>query len=890
MFTQGIIRELAKRVAVVAIVAAFAGGCRIPAIDPTGERIFTGGTTTLASHDLAHCLPHHREAPVVQPPCAPPIEVVPVVVQPAPQPIVAVPQPAPLAVLPVSCGPPATCAPITMPQTPLPPPLQVKPACPEEQCEEKGPRLIVTPARIVAPVNSEVILAAGVCDGDGYYLMRQPLEWMLAQDGVGQVVAVGHESRYYTSYLLRHSPQKVATNYVRAHTSSISQTLDRGTKNPHDDVFLRRGQAWITVTSPTEGTSHVVVWAPKEHNWERRKATATILWVDALWQFPPPAAGRAGQKQVLTTVLTRSSGDPISGWIVRYEVLEGPEAAFAAGRNSPGGRVAEVQTDGAGRATVELSPRSTEPGITTIGIQIIRPARAGEPQLVVGQGVTHVSWSVPGLQVTAVGSSSVAADGAINYRVEVTNRGDLPTRGVTLSFTPPTGVSLLNSTPAAQTFGQRCEWRLGDIPARMTVPIEVNCRASVAADVRSCFRARSSDGLDAEGCATTRVFANNLSVKMTGPEAVEVGREARYLVEVTNTGPTTLTNVTASDTFDPGLSHAQGERSPIIRTLAAPLAPGQTDRFAVTFIVREPGRHCHRMDVSADGGHRASARACVTGTQSAAPTVIPPRLSVKVTGPRTERVGEIAEYIVTVTNSGTAATANVTINVQYGVNLELTEASRGHIDDPRRLTTEWRGVQIAGGETITRQLNCRCLNIDDQASVRATISAAGITPQSAETRTTILAGSAPPRGIERPMPPRGQDAPAQPPAADVPGSLKATIAETADPIQVGRSTTYVITLTNDRAVSDQDVAITLQLSEGLKVTGAKGPTGIASSSPDSRVVELTPLRELRAGEQAVYRIEVTGTRAGKQRGKVTAKSTRTPAGTSVETETTVNMP
>jgi uncharacterized repeat protein (TIGR01451 family) len=108
-----------------------------------------------------------------------------------------------------------------------------------------------------------------------------------------------------------------------------------------------------------------------------------------------------------------------------------------------------------------------------------------------------------------------------------------------------------------------------------------------------------------------------LEVKMTGPDAVEVGREARFFVDVTNTGQSALTNVTASDTFDLGLSHSGGERSPLVRTLIASLGPGQTHRFGLTFIVTQPGRQCHRLDVTADGGQVAAARACVTGTPAA---------------------------------------------------------------------------------------------------------------------------------------------------------------------------------------------------------------------------------------------------------------------------------
>ena len=169
---------------------------------------------------------------------------------------------------------------------------------------------------------------------------------MLAQDGVGQIVEVGQESPHDISIKLRHSPQKVATNYARAHTSTISQVLDRGTRSPVDDVYLQKGQSWITVTSPTEGASHVIVWAPQEHNWDRRKATATIYWVDASWRFPAAITARSGGRQTLTTVVTRSSGQPVSGWIVKYDVLDGPPAVFSA----RGETSIEVRTDAAGRA------------------------------------------------------------------------------------------------------------------------------------------------------------------------------------------------------------------------------------------------------------------------------------------------------------------------------------------------------------------------------------------------------------------------------------------------------------------------------------------------------------------------------------------------------------
>jgi len=862
---------------------------RIPAIDPTGEHIFSGTTTLAPCESLKSGLFHkHGQpaaavapavpvvAPPVKPPCLPPVEAVPIVPV-VPPPIVAVPQ-NPLPAVPVV---PAICGPKQIQPQVIP---VAAPASADPCDGPRGAELTVTPSRIVAPVNTEVVMVAGLVGPDGYLITRQPLEWMLAQDGVGQIVAVGHESQHNSSLLLRGSPQKIATNYARAHTSTISQVINRGTPTPTDDVYLQKGQSWISVTSPTEGQTHVVVWTPKEQNWNYRKATATIYWVDATWRLPPSATARAGQPYPLTTVLARSNGDPIAGWIVRYEVVEGPRAAFAGGQPA-----IEVRSDAAGRATASLLPMSPEAGITALRVQIIRPSvRPGESQMIVGQGTVGVQWTTPGLSMRAIGTGNALADGAIGFRIELTNGGDLMTHNVALSYTPPTGVSVLNSTPAAQVFGQRLEWRLGDLPPGSTRVVELNCRAAVSGTVRSAFVATSSEVPRVEHVVSTNVRTNALVVRMTGPESAEVGREAKFLVDVTNTGPTALTNVTATDTFDPGLSHAGGERSPLVRPIPI-IQPGQTERFAISFIVAQPGRHCHRLDVMADGGQAAGARACVTGT---AAVVTPTQLSVRISGPPTRRAGEVASFAVEIKNNGSAPASNVVLSVNWGPNLELTEASQGHQDDIPRLTTQWRVAQLNGGETQTRQLNFICLRDDPQgAAVRATVRSDQTTAVASQASTVIGPGAAVPQRVQQPLSaaPLGPDA-AIPPTASVGGGLRITASAQANPIGLGQTTNVLISVTNERAVADRDVAVSVQaLDDGLtlRVAGTN-PTPVMASS--AAAIDFGAIREMRPGEQlpSPFRIEIRGTKPGPHRIRVAATSGLSAEGSATETEVVVN--
>jgi uncharacterized repeat protein (TIGR01451 family) len=634
------------------------------------------------------------------------------------------------------------------------------------------------------------------------------------------------------------------------------------------------------------------VWAPKEQNWERRKATATVYWVNAAWRFPQPATVRAGMQHPLTTVLTRASGEPISGWIVRYEVLEGPPAQFGA----RGETAIEVRTDGAGRAIAEILPRSMEPGITAVKVQVIRPgtSRGELPQMVVGQGVTPIQWTTPGLIVRALGSSTIAADGAVAYRVEVTNNGDLVTRGVELSFTPPPGVSFLNSTPAAQVFGQRLAWRMGDLPPRTTSVVELNCRASQAGSIRSTFIATSADQLRHEDTAVTEVRVNALSVRMNGPEAVPVGSEARFEIDVTNTGNVPLTNVTASDSFDPGLAHAGGQRSPLVRSIAPSIAPGQTERFAVTFTITQPGLQCHRLDVTADGSQAAAARGCVTGT---APLAAPPQLTVRVVGPATRRAGELADYSIEVRNAAAAPASSVELSVNWSGTLQVEQASQGAESDAATSRTRWRIAQLAGGESVTRRLQFRCLNPDERAIVRAVVTSQQTSSVMHEAVTAILPGiaaaPAPAPGSSPPRPLPGSAAPpaptARPPAAE--GTLKITASALATPISVNGATTYVITVLNDRPTADQELALSVQVEgDGLAITRIPGsPVAALRSSPSS--VDFTPVRQVFAGEQLPpYRIEVQGVRPGRHKLRLTVTSAQSPGGIVAEAETTVTGP
>ena len=204
------------------------------------------------------------------------------------------------------------------------------------------------------------------------------------------------------------------------HTSTISQVLNRGTPSPADEVYLHKGQSWISITSPTEGTSDVVVWAPNNklglpHHVGHDLLGRCGLAISQQHRRPIRAAatadhgGHAGQ------------GTSISGWIVRYDIVDGPPAVPS--RN--GATTMEVRTDGAGggrRPMCRPFRRSRASRRSECKSSAPEQFAAISRKWLSAREWPACSGRCRGWRCGA-GSNSITADGAIGYRV--TNSGDL---------------------------------------------------------------------------------------------------------------------------------------------------------------------------------------------------------------------------------------------------------------------------------------------------------------------------------------------------------------------------------------------------------------------------------------------------------------------------------
>jgi uncharacterized repeat protein (TIGR01451 family) len=493
-----------------------------------------------------------------------------------------------------------------------------------------------------------VVLKAGVCSASGYLLANQRVEWLLSSGGAGQFVDLAERDQVSVMRWIWDTPRKIDNAYAITAASWVPVCLNRGTPDPSDDVHILKGDAWVSVTSATEGTSHVTAYTPAIDDWNLRRASATIYWVDAQWILPPPAMAEVGRPHVLTTTLARrTTGAPLSGWLVRYEVPGGASLGYH------GGNVVEVPTDANGRASVEVAPSGLGSGSTTVTITIVRPPQGGadaSPRLEVGRGTTTITWSS--------GVSAPAVPAPFTPAPTTPFPGVSPTPGTSpLESTPPP--ALPSASPPTEPY---------------TPPPEAPPPG----------RARL-----------------NVQISDPTPAQVAVGEFVSFNVSVTNSGDGTARGIVVKADFDRGLAHPEDRNNQfaIEYREMRDLPPGESATVPLTFRVTDGGTQCHRVTVSAEGADAVTASGCVTARQAA--------LEITATGPRSHIVGERATFRAVVKNVGEVAATNVVIVARCDPALNPVEAEGGHRRLPDGgIELRFGGLEPAEQRTFTLTADC----------------------------------------------------------------------------------------------------------------------------------------------------------------------------------------
>ena len=485
-------------------------------------------------------------------------------------------------------------------------------------------QMLMTPSRIIAPVGSEVVVIAGICGSDGFFAVNQPLEWILSNDSVGQFVEIGGMHHSTFNKLIPPSSRKFDGQYAWGRTGLKNQILSRGTPTPVDDIELRKGQTFVSVSSASPGTSYVTGVAPKAEGWDRRKASTIIHWVDGNWSIPTPVQATAGTVTALTTLISDTEGRGLKDWPVRYSIVGGAPAEFA----PAGSQTAESKSNTDGQATVQIRQPAGQfaPGTTQVRVDVVRPSLFGQPELVVESGVTTVDWSAPALTLRAIGPRVTEQGSPFTYRVEVSNPGDQVARNVIVRTKDlDDSIEYISSTPKPTEYGRQYEWNVGDVtPGAPAKIVDMQLKTEKLGNIGLCFEVLSQeDRLQTEACAETEIVQPCINLVIEGPGNVQVGDQANFLLRVENRCDQPLENVEMTIAYDPGLVRPGKSNPAKIRLVDNGLMQvNQSETFPFTAIAQGAGQQCLNVTITADGVRPERQTACVNVNDASGGTPI----------------------------------------------------------------------------------------------------------------------------------------------------------------------------------------------------------------------------------------------------------------------------
>ena len=440
---------------------------------------------------------------------------------------------------------------------------------------------------------------------------------------------------------------------------------------------------------------------------------------------------------------------------------------------------------------------------------------SNEPLPNTTHGTSTQETFVPALVLTKEDAPDPVSLGeTITYTLTVTNVSAATSTAVTITDTLPDGASFISATTTAGTVSQSggtVTFKLDDLAPGDTATSTIVVVPTAVGTITNTASVSSDEPLpDTIHDSITQETAVIPALEITkedAPDPVVLGVTIIYTLTVTNVGTATSTAVTITDTLADGVNFVSatttaGTVSQSGRTVTfdlGALGPGITTTSTLIVIPTAVGTITNTANVSANEPLQDTVHDTITQET----TVTPALVITKDGSPDPVALGGTLTYTLSITNVGPATSTAVTIRDTLADGVDFVSA------------TTTAGTVSQSGSTVT-------FDLDDLAPGSMATGTLVVIPTMTGTITNTVNVSS-----DEPLPSTVHGTSTR--QTFVP-ALVITKDDAPDPVALGGTLTYTLTVTNVGTATSTAVTITDTLPGGVSFISATTTAGTVSQS------------------------------------------------------------
>lgn len=423
----------------------------------------------------------------------------------------------------------------------------------------------------------------------------------------------------------------------------------------------------------------------------------------------------------------------------------------------------------------------------------------------------------PHLSIQKLAPKSATVGVPIEYRIIISNQGDLPAYDLQVEDELGTSAELISTSPQPDTAaGGVMRWRIQELDSGASREITVRVRPTGEGTMDGA----ATVSFSAQVRSATVIRSPKLQLEVTGPPAVKLGSQIQLQFRITNNGTGDASNVVLRSVLPPALRHPEGAD---LEYSIDVLKAGETEVVDLAVAAAEPGERVRlAAEIEADGTTTTTARTEIN--------IVGSQLVIERTGPGKRYVNHPTRFQNIVRNQSQfdAVGASVVEQVPEGMRVESLGAGGKY--DPKTRQIRWDLPTIDAGRDVVLDLTLVPESTGRLESRVAVVEASGFRSEAKD--NTIV---------------------------DVEGihNVTADISRQDKPVAIGERFGFTVTIDNRGTAEARNVQISLQVPGEIEVLAA-GTHEVPGKLLAGNVVRYDKVVSIRPNEQMKFQVTLRG--------------------------------